>query len=107
MGCHFLRQGIFLTQASNPGLLHCSWILYHLSDQGSLSCSAPPPLLSGGDVLSPVLGSGGEQTLPSGPYNPEETEWHPVATGDAPRPKEEKTRPVGQEGWVVILHLMG
>ena len=23
VGCHFLLQGIFLTQASNPGLLHC------------------------------------------------------------------------------------
>ena len=23
MGCHFLLQGIFLTQALNPGLLYC------------------------------------------------------------------------------------
>ena len=23
VGCHFLLQGIFLTQESNPGLLHC------------------------------------------------------------------------------------
>ena len=23
MGCHFLLQGIFLTQASNPGVPHC------------------------------------------------------------------------------------
>ena len=30
MGCHFLLQGIFLTQGSNPGLLHCRQILYHL-----------------------------------------------------------------------------
>ena len=31
VGCHFLLQGIFLTQGSNPcllGLLHCRWILY-------------------------------------------------------------------------------
>ena len=27
----FLLQGIFLTQGSNPGLLHCRQILYHLS----------------------------------------------------------------------------
>ena len=26
-----LLQGIFLTQGSNPGLLHCRQILYHLS----------------------------------------------------------------------------
>ena len=28
-------QGIFPTQGSNPGLLHCRWILYHLSQHGS------------------------------------------------------------------------
>ena len=31
IGCHFLLQGIFPTQGSNPGLLHCKRILYHLS----------------------------------------------------------------------------
>ena len=30
-----LLQGIFPTQGSNPGLLHCRWILYQLSHQGS------------------------------------------------------------------------
>ena len=25
-GCHFQLQGIFLTQGSNPRLLHCRWI---------------------------------------------------------------------------------
>ena len=35
VGCHFLLQGIFPTQGSNPGLLHCRWILYHLGHQGS------------------------------------------------------------------------
>ena len=33
MDCHFLLQGIFLTQGSNPGLLHCRQILYCLSHQ--------------------------------------------------------------------------
>ena len=33
--CHALLQWIFLTQGSNPGLLPCRWILYHLSHQGS------------------------------------------------------------------------
>ena len=33
-GCHFCLHGIFLTQGSNPGLLNCGWILYHLSHQG-------------------------------------------------------------------------
>ena len=36
VGCHFLLQGIFLTQGSNPGLLHCRQMLYPLSHQGYL-----------------------------------------------------------------------
>ena len=35
VGFHFLLQGTFPTQGSNPGLLHCGQILYHLSHQGS------------------------------------------------------------------------
>ena len=35
VGCHFLLQGIFLTQELNLGLLHCRQILYQLSYQGS------------------------------------------------------------------------
>ena len=35
VGCHALLQGIFPTQRMNPSLLHCRWILYHLSHQGS------------------------------------------------------------------------
>ena len=34
-GLPFLLQGIFLTQESNPGLLHCRQILYGLSYEGS------------------------------------------------------------------------
>ena len=36
MGSHSLLQGIFPTQGSNQGLLHCRQILYQLSYQGSL-----------------------------------------------------------------------
>ena len=35
MGSHSLFQGIFLIQGSNLSLLHCKWILYCLSHQGS------------------------------------------------------------------------
>ena len=35
VGCHALLQGIFPTQGLNQGLLHCRWILYQLSYQGS------------------------------------------------------------------------
>ena len=37
VGCQVLPQGIFPTQGSNPGLLHCRQILYHLGHQGSPS----------------------------------------------------------------------
>ena len=39
VGSHALLQGIFPTQESNRRLLHCRWILYQLSYQGS------PPFL--------------------------------------------------------------
>ena len=35
VGCHFLLQGILLTQELNSGLLHCRQILYRLSYEGS------------------------------------------------------------------------
>ena len=35
VGSYSLLQGIFLTQRSNLDLLHCGWILYHLSHQGT------------------------------------------------------------------------
>ena len=37
MNCHFLFQGVFLTQGLNLGLLHCRQILYCISHQGSPS----------------------------------------------------------------------
>ena len=35
VGCRALLQEIFPTQASNLNLMHCRWILYCLSHQGS------------------------------------------------------------------------
>ena len=35
VGCHFLLQGIFPTQGSNPGLSQCRQTLYCLTHQGS------------------------------------------------------------------------
>ena len=35
--CHFLFQGIFLTQRLNPDILYCKQILYHLSHQRTSS----------------------------------------------------------------------
>ena len=60
VGCHFLLQGIFLTQELHPGLLHCRQMLRRLSHQGSphggisiisisvhtkLNSSSPPHIL--------------------------------------------------------------
>ena len=39
LGSLSLLQQIFRTQESNRGLLHCRWILYQLSYQGSPNCS--------------------------------------------------------------------
>ena len=36
VGCHSLLQGVFLTQESNPGVLHGRQILYRLIHQGNL-----------------------------------------------------------------------
>ena len=35
VGCHFLLQGIFPTQESNPSLLHYRQMIYQLSYEGS------------------------------------------------------------------------
>ena len=41
VGCHFLLQGIFLTQGSNPGLLYFRQMLYPLSHEGSILVRVP------------------------------------------------------------------
>ena len=43
VGCHALLQGIFPIQVSNPGLLHCRQIVYHLSHHGSPQDIINPP----------------------------------------------------------------
>ena len=45
MGNLSLFQGIFLTQESNRGFLHCRWILYQLSYLGSPAAAAAAKLL--------------------------------------------------------------
>ena len=55
VGCHALLQGIFPTQGSVPGLLHCRWILYHLSHQvlGAKSIQSCPTLCDPMDYSPP------------------------------------------------------
>ena len=40
VGSYFILQGIFLTQESNPGLLHCRWILYQMSHHSLLDLTS-------------------------------------------------------------------
>ena len=49
-------RGIFLTQGSNPGLLHCRRILHHLSHQENPSTEGDPFLVTENpEILPPVL----------------------------------------------------
>ena len=51
VGCHFLLQGIFPTQGSNPGLPHCRQTLYHLSHQGCLFIDVSVKLYGGNYIM--------------------------------------------------------
>ena len=54
MGCHFLLQGIFPTQGSNPCLLHCRWVISHRAASEALYAvewdKESPRVLSGCSV---------------------------------------------------------
>ena len=54
VGCHSLLQGIFLTQGSNSGLLHCRHVLYSLGHQGSVSAEFAQIFLLGLRFVCPV-----------------------------------------------------
>ena len=45
MGSHFLLRGIFPTQGSNSGLVHCRQILYHCAHLGSPTIALHPLIL--------------------------------------------------------------
>ena len=46
VGCHFLLQGVFLTQGLSPGLLRCRQILYLFEPPGASFCPSCSSLLS-------------------------------------------------------------
>ena len=39
-GCHAILQGFFLTQGSNPGVLHCTHLAMHLTRKKRLRFNA-------------------------------------------------------------------
>ena len=55
VGSLSLLQGIFPTQGSNSGLLHCRWMLYQLSHKGS-----PEPRIIPLKIYSEELGPEGK-----------------------------------------------
>ena len=58
VGCHFLLQGVFLTQESNPGLLHCRQVLYQLSYNGrpSSTWTSSKSITEEGNTVSHIPG---------------------------------------------------
>ena len=94
VGCRFLLQEIFLTQRSNPSLLHCRQILYHSDTRESLPMGWPIPFASIYSVCplhgsQPCHGEGACVTQWSyepccaGPPKMEESEWR-VLTNRGP-----------------------
>ena len=65
VGCHVLFQGIFPTQVSNLGLLHCRWILYCLSQQSKKAQMEEIPEFSRTELAQhpPGQGSSGVSDL--------------------------------------------
>ena len=61
-GTQSLPQGVFPTQGSNLGLLHCKWILYHQSHQG-MGASGKEPTCSAGDPRDTGLIPGSGRSL--------------------------------------------
>ena len=59
VGCYSFLQGIFLTQGSNPGLLHCRQIRYPVSHQGRTSHRRDGPLIPFPALVSPWRSVGG------------------------------------------------
>ena len=56
MGCHFLLQGIFPTQGSTPGLLHCRQILYAPNLLGSPSVTGKGSSVQNADTQGTLAG---------------------------------------------------
>ena len=77
-GCHFLLQGIFLTQGSNPGLPHC---------RQTLSSEPPGKYLSAKELVLLNCGAG-------------EDSWEPLGQqGDKP------VNPKGNQPWIFIKRI--
>ena len=104
VGYHALLQGIFPTQGSNAGLLHCRQILYRLSHQGS-PLSTPYAMLShfshvrlcetpetAAHQAAPSLGFSRQEhwsglPFPSPMHESEKWKWSRSVMSDSSRPR--------------------
>ena len=66
-GLPFPSQGIFPTQGSNPGLLHCRQMLYRLSHQGSPFPITLPIYICPGNLTSLCSSNKPQRFLPQHP----------------------------------------
>ena len=66
MGCHFLLQGIFPTQGSNPGLLQCKQTLLPSESPGKSHIGAPQCIRQ---ILTSVKGEINSNTIIVGDFN--------------------------------------
>ena len=96
VGNQSLMQAIFLIQGSNPGLLHCRQILYHLSHQGSprCGCATVSPAEGGSRAWYPQVRGGcdgravkgARPSAPQeGPEGGESDRWRPRARSSGAR----------------------
>ena len=94
VGCHFLLQGIFLTQESNPCLLHCQWLLLPLSQLGNLMVNTEnvSSSLSNALLLPNSTTLSLRRVSSIQPAQPEEGEDHPEKSNLQDRKKEGKKK---------------
>ena len=72
VGSHSLLQGIFQTQGSKQGLLHCRQIFYHLCYQGLVYTYSLVPNLGANHLLPSLIShnSTGIRSIAQGPLKP-------------------------------------
>ena len=78
VGCHALFQGIFPTQGLNPGLLHCRWILYHLSHQEDQEYWSGYPIPSPGVFMYVNTDNHIGESLPRESMNQQSAPQNPI-----------------------------
>ena len=92
VGCHALLQGIFLTQRSNPCVLHCRRILYCWATWETLICHS----VSSVAQSCPTLCDPMDDNMPGLPVHhqlPEFTQTHAHWVGDAVQPSHPLSSP--------------